>query len=95
MFVPALLSRWLIAAPLLPSTLSRVESKPLLRLDSNGQFHISIFSDLHYGEEEDGWGIAQDAKSNAVIKDILAHEKPPFVVINGRLALRAQAVGTH
>lgn len=56
--------------------------QPLLRLNTHNEFHISIFSDLHYGEEENGWGIDQDIKSTRVMNTILDHESPDLVVIS-------------
>lgn len=55
---------------------------PPLRLNTHNEFHISIFSDLHYGEEENGWGIDQDVKSTHVINTILDHETPDLVIIS-------------
>jgi hypothetical protein len=54
----------------------------VLRLNSQNEFHISIFSDLHYGEEEYGWGIDQDINSTRVINSILDDENPDFVIIS-------------
>ncbi|PQE28591.1 calcineurin-like phosphoesterase protein [Rutstroemia sp. NJR-2017a WRK4] len=53
-----------------------------LRVDQNYEFLITIFSDLHYGEEEDGWGIDQDVNSTKVIRDILEWENSNLVVLN-------------
>jgi hypothetical protein len=58
------------------------EDAPRLRLNSENEFHISIFSDLHYGEEEHGWGIDQDIKSNRVIRNILHYEDPDLVILS-------------
>lgn len=57
--------------------------KPVLRLDKDASFKIAIFSDLHYGEEEHDWGITQDIKSTRVMRSILDHETPDFVIFNG------------
>ncbi len=73
----ALISRWLVG-----SSFFQTAQKPLLRLDPNSEFHIAIFSDLHYGEEENGWGIDQDAGSTRVMSKVLESEKPDFVVIS-------------
>ncbi|KAH8656557.1 Metallo-dependent phosphatase-like protein [Tricladium varicosporioides] len=59
--------------------------RPILQLHHGTTFHISIFSDLHYGEEENGWGIDQDVNSTRVMNNILSREKPDFVVLNGDL----------
>jgi predicted MPP superfamily phosphohydrolase len=85
MFLTGLISRWLVASPLF--TARTKESQPKLRLDANNEFHIAIFSDLHYGEEEDGWGITQDVNSTRVMNNILNSEKPDFVVLSMALHL--------
>jgi hypothetical protein len=73
--------RWLVAAPLLTRVAS-AKSQPPLRLNSDNQFHITIFSDLHFGEEEDGWGIDQDIGSTRVMNNVLDYEDPDFVIIS-------------
>ncbi|PMD29557.1 calcineurin-like phosphoesterase [Hyaloscypha variabilis F] len=87
MFFLTVISRWLAAAPNFSSraTDSKAAQQPLLRLSARSEFHIAIFSDLHYGEEEDGWGITQDVNSTRVMNDILGFEDPDFVVLNGDL----------
>jgi hypothetical protein len=56
--------------------------KPTLRLNDDGTFNIAIFSDLHYGEDENSFGPEQDRKSTEVIGKIMDYEKPDFVVIS-------------
>jgi hypothetical protein len=73
--------RWLPAIPLF-SRIADVQAQPALRLNTNNEFHITIFSDLHYGEEEGGWGIDQDVNSTRVMNDILDYENPDFVIIS-------------
>src|SRR5438105_3510381 len=52
----------------------------------DNSFTIAILADLHYGEEEHGWGIKQDVKSTAVIESVLDYEpEVGLVVINGDL----------
>lgn len=80
MLLTGLISRWLVASPLF--TARTAKHQPKLRLDANNEFHISIFSDLHYGEEEDGWGITQDVNSTRVMNNILVSEQPDFVVLS-------------
>ncbi len=63
-------------------TVSKTTSQPLLRLNSQNEFHIAIFADLHYGEEEDGWGITQDVNSTRVMNEILGFEDPDFVILS-------------
>jgi hypothetical protein len=84
MFFLTVISRWLAAAPnfLSRATDSKAAQQPLLRLNARSEFHIAIFSDLHYGEEEDGWGITQDVNSTRVMNDILGFEDPDFVVLS-------------
>ncbi|KAH8889592.1 Metallo-dependent phosphatase [Thozetella sp. PMI_491] len=60
-------------------------TKPRLFLSGDNTFKIAIFSDLHYGEEEHGWGIDQDVKSGRVMRSVLRDETPDLVVINGDL----------
>lgn len=73
--------RWMTTAPLLLPIVS-AKSQPVLRLNENNKFHIAIFSDLHYGEEEHGWGVDQDVNSTRVMNDILDYEDPDFVIIS-------------
>ncbi len=73
--------RWLAAGSLLSHAV-KAKFQPKLRLDPNNEFHIAIFSDLHYGEEEDGWGITQDINSTRVMNNILDYEDPDFVIIS-------------
>ena len=69
---------WLL--PLyLPSTKAKIS------LTKDNTFHISVFSDLHYGENEDDFGIEQDHKSTALMRKVLAWEQPDFVILNGDL----------
>lgn len=81
MLLTGLISRWLVASPLF-TTRAAKESQPKLRLNANNEFHIAIFADLHYGEEEDGWGIDQDVNSTRVMNNILNSERPDFVVLS-------------
>ncbi len=80
MLLTGLISRWLATSPLF--SIRATELEPTLRLDANNEFHIAIFSDLHYGEEEDGWGITQDVNSTRVMNNILNSEKPDFVILS-------------
>jgi hypothetical protein len=80
----SLLSRMLATAASFSSSLreSKAASQPLLRLNTHNEFHIAIFADLHYGEEEDGWGITQDVNSTRVMNEILGFEDPDFVILS-------------
>lgn len=60
-------------------------SKADLNLGADGTFHIEIFSDLHYGENESTFGILADLYSTALMRQVLFEERPNFVVLNGDL----------
>jgi hypothetical protein len=83
LFLP-LLSRMLAAIASFSSSIreSKAASQPLLRLNAQKEFHIAIFADLHYGEEEDGWGITQDVNTTRVMNEILRFEDPDFVILS-------------
>ena len=51
-------------------------------MDEKNEFQITIFSDLHYGEEENGWGIDQDVSSTKVMNAILDFEDSDLVVLS-------------
>lgn len=68
----------------LDNTVSSI-SKPKLTLSPSNTFHLVIFADLHYGEEEHGWGIEQDIKSARVMRAVLDKEKSDLIVLNGDL----------
>ncbi|KAH9998569.1 Metallo-dependent phosphatase [Xylariaceae sp. FL0662B] len=57
-----------------------------LTFRGDGTFQISIFEDLHFGENAwDQWGPQQDINSVKVINQILEAESPGLVVLNGDL----------
>ncbi|KAL4879845.1 Metallo-dependent phosphatase-like protein [Aspergillus karnatakaensis] len=57
-----------------------------LKFKEDGTFQISIFEDLHFGENAwDSWGPENDLKSVTVIDQILDAESPDLVVLNGDL----------
>ncbi|KAK1580515.1 calcineurin-like phosphoesterase [Colletotrichum navitas] len=60
-------------------------SKPRLQVSSQRDYTIAIFSDLHFGEQEFGWGIDQDLNSTRVMRSVLKSEQPDLVVLNGDL----------
>ncbi|KAI4860560.1 Metallo-dependent phosphatase [Hypoxylon rubiginosum] len=90
---------FLAALATLACALSTLEARPLakkfanstnpfgpLTLKSDGTFQISIFEDLHFGENAwDQWGPQQDINSVKVINEILDAESPGLVVLNGDL----------
>jgi len=82
-FLSNLISRYSPFTPLSTKNLnSKALSQSLLRLNTRNEFSIAIFSDLHYGENEDSFGITQDIASTKVMNRILDFEKPDFVVIS-------------
>ncbi|KAH8842316.1 hypothetical protein MCOR27_003648 [Pyricularia oryzae] len=57
-----------------------------LQFNKDGTFHISIFGDLHFGENAwDQWGPQQDIHSVKVIQKVLDSDRPDLVVLNGDL----------
>lgn len=60
-------------------------SKPPLRLRPSNTFKIAAFSDLHYGENEDSFGITQDINSALLMNHVLDTENLDFIVLNGDL----------
>ncbi|KAG1722224.1 Metallo-dependent phosphatase-like protein [Suillus paluster] len=70
----------------LPSQLNPYPDKPRLTFSSSGTFKLTVFSDLHYGENPwDDWGPKQDVNSARLMKTVLSDEKPDYVVLNGDL----------
>ncbi|CAI6334048.1 unnamed protein product [Periconia digitata] len=66
-------------------TNSTISDVPL-RLSADDTFQISIFEDLHFGENAwDSWGPQQDINSVKVINQVLEKESPNLVVLNGDL----------
>ncbi|KAI0777503.1 Metallo-dependent phosphatase [Trametes elegans] len=60
--------------------------KPRLTFRGDGTFKITVFSDLHYGENPwDDWGPQQDVDSTQLMNTVLKDEKPDYVVLNGDL----------
>ncbi|TEA16895.1 putative inactive purple acid phosphatase 16 [Colletotrichum sidae] len=56
-----------------------------LRFSSSGEFKISIFEDMHFGEDAWSFGPTQDKKTLKVMNDVLDGAKPDLVVLNGDL----------
>ncbi|CAK4012236.1 probable inactive purple acid phosphatase 16 [Lecanosticta acicola] len=59
---------------------------PPLQFTQDGTFHISVFEDLHFGENAwDQWGPQQDITSVKVLNEVLDAETQQLVVLNGDL----------
>jgi len=55
-------------------------TKPRLTFNPSGTFKMTIFSDLHYGENPwDAWGPQQDVNSAKLMRTVLANEQPDYV----------------
>ena len=76
--LPPGLTRYLDIEPLL--ALNPYPSKPRISFKSDGTFKLTVFSDLHFGENPwDDWGPVQDINSLALMRTVLSDEKPDFV----------------
>lgn len=61
------------------SALDPYPTKPRITFNSNGTFKITVFSDLHFGENPwDAWGPQQDVNSTKLMRLVLATEKPDY-----------------
>ncbi|KAG6834961.1 hypothetical protein H0H93_006076 [Arthromyces matolae] len=71
------------------SDLNPYPSKPKVSFRPDGTFKLTIFSDLHFGENPwDDWGPEQDANSTRLMNTVLHDERPDYVtnsVLNGDL----------
>lgn len=57
--------------------------KPRLTFKSDGTFKITVFSDLHFGENPwDAWGPEQDINSTVLMNTVLGDEKPDYVYVD-------------
>ncbi|PPR03650.1 hypothetical protein CVT24_007764 [Panaeolus cyanescens] len=60
--------------------------KPRVVFKPDGTFKVTVFSDLHFGENPwDWWGPEHDASSVKLMQTVLADEKPDYAVLNGDL----------
>ncbi|EKM77163.1 hypothetical protein AGABI1DRAFT_115363 [Agaricus bisporus var. burnettii JB137-S8] len=60
--------------------------KPRITFKDDGTLKITVFSDLHFGENPwDVWGPQQDSNSTRVMKRVLKDENPDYAVLNGDL----------
>ncbi|KIM42428.1 hypothetical protein M413DRAFT_18672 [Hebeloma cylindrosporum] len=65
-------------------TLNPYPGKPRLTFKRDGTFKLTVFSDLHFGENPwDEWGPKQDVNSLALMDTVLADEKPDHVYVLG------------
>ncbi|KAG5652693.1 hypothetical protein H0H81_004078 [Sphagnurus paluster] len=72
------------AAP--PNLLEPYPGKPRITFRPDGSFKLTVFSDLHFGENPwEDWGPEQDRKSVILMDRVLKDEKPDYVVLNGDL----------
>jgi hypothetical protein len=63
-----------------PSALDPYPTKPRLTFKPDGTLKITVFSDLHYGENAwDAWGPQQDVNSTRLMNTVLSSEMPDFV----------------
>lgn len=64
----------------LPDNLNPYPNKPRLTFKCDGTFKLTVFSDLHYGENPwDDWGPEQDFNSTRLMRRVLKDEKPDYV----------------
>lgn len=57
--------------------------KPRLTFKPDGTFKVTVFSDLHFGENPwDDWGPQQDVNSLALMNTVLEDEKPDYVCVS-------------
>ncbi|KAH9918748.1 Metallo-dependent phosphatase [Epithele typhae] len=74
---------------MLPILVALVAASPVVLaspLPQDGTFKITVFSDLHYGENPwDDWGPIQDINSTTLMNTVLSSEAPDYVVLNGDL----------
>ncbi|KAI0711535.1 Metallo-dependent phosphatase [Earliella scabrosa] len=60
--------------------------KPRLTFRKDGTFKVTVFADIHFGENPwDDWGPQQDVNSLNLMNTVLSSESPDYVVLNGDL----------
>lgn len=70
-------------------------TKPRITFKEDGTFKLTVFSDLHFGENPwDDWGPVQDINSLRLMRTVLSSEKPDFVYVSlmAYIALRVSDV---
>ncbi len=71
-------------------TLNPYPNKPRLTFRSDGTFKLTVFSDLHFGENPwDDWGPVQDINSIKLMNTVLPSEKPDYVLVQRYCAVPA------
>lgn len=72
----------LISVLAIPPELDPYPTLPRLTFRPDGSFKVTVFSDLHYGENAwDAWGPQQDVNSAALMNTVLSSEEPDFVCV--------------
>lgn len=55
-------------------------NKPRITFNEDGSFKLTVFSDVHFGENPwDSWGPEQDINTTALMKKLLKIEMPDYV----------------
>jgi len=86
MFLSTTVSAAVIRQEPLSTSLNPYPDKPRITFKPDGTFKITVFSDLHYGENAwDVWGPQQDVNSTILMNKVLPSEQPDYVVLNGDL----------
>lgn len=63
-----------------PVELDPYSDKPRITFNEDGSFKLTIFSDVHFGENPwDSWGPEQDINTTALMKTLLKIETPDYV----------------
>ncbi|KAI6096160.1 Metallo-dependent phosphatase [Pisolithus croceorrhizus] len=72
--------------PITIGILNPYPDKPRVVFGKDGAFKLTVFADIHYGENPwDWWGPQQDVNTSRLMRTMLAMERPDYVVINGDL----------
>lgn len=54
--------------------------KPRIVFGQDGTFKLTVFADIHYGENPwDWWGPEQDVNTSRLMRNMLAMERPDYV----------------
>lgn len=62
------------------NTLDPYPTKSKITFREDGTFKITVFSDLHFGENPwDAWGPQQDVNSTRLMRTVLSSEKPDYM----------------